>query len=140
MGKAARPSGDRAARRGEVREGRGSTMVNMSSRQFLSGTSIAPAGRACTNGSRLFMKQKYSLNVQIIPGERENFEVSEKVRQGGPERRGAEGAQAPLSVRELAGHEEAQGRGEEAAQEVYEPRNKRRPHNLLRLLRSRPGQ
>merc|ERR1712010_217259 len=67
-----------AARRGEVREGRGSTMVNMSSRQFLSGTSIAPAGRACTNGSRLFMKQKYSLNVQIIPGERENFEVSEK--------------------------------------------------------------
>merc|ERR1711907_557762 len=69
---------DRAARRGEVREGRGSTMVNMSSRQFLSGTSIAPAGRACTNGSRLFMKQKYSLNVQIIPGERENFEVSEK--------------------------------------------------------------
>merc|ERR1711937_898870 len=30
------------------------------------------------NGSRLFMKQKYSLNVQIIPGERENFEVSEK--------------------------------------------------------------
>merc|ERR1711943_20555 len=69
---------DRAARRGEVREGRGSIMVNMSSRQFLSGTSIAPAGRACTNGSRLFMKQKYSLNVQIIPGERENFEVSEK--------------------------------------------------------------
>merc|ERR1712176_95007 len=69
---------DRAARRGEVREGRGSTMVNMSSRQFLSGTSIAPAGGACTNGSRLFMKQKYSLNVQIIPGERENFEVSEK--------------------------------------------------------------
>ena len=31
-----------------------------------------------SNGSRLFMKQKYSLNVQIIPGERENFEVSEK--------------------------------------------------------------
>mmetsp|Transcript_14210 Transcript_14210/g.27387 ORF Transcript_14210/g.27387 Transcript_14210/m.27387 type:complete len:121 (+) Transcript_14210:905-1267(+) len=24
------------------------------------------------------MKQKYSLNVQIIPGERENFDVSEK--------------------------------------------------------------
>ncbi len=24
------------------------------------------------------MKQKYSLNVQIIPGERENFEISEK--------------------------------------------------------------
>merc|ERR1712134_41364 len=34
--------------------------------------------REVCNGSRLFMKQKYSLNVQIIPGERENFEVSEK--------------------------------------------------------------
>jgi len=31
-----------------------------------------------SNGTRLCMKQKYSLNVQIIPGERENFEVSEK--------------------------------------------------------------
>merc|ERR1712115_665411 len=30
------------------------------------------------NGGRVYMKQKYSLNVQIIPGERENFEVSEK--------------------------------------------------------------
>merc|ERR1712151_499579 len=69
---------DRAARRGEVREGRGSIMVNMSSRQFLSGRSLGLRGSKVCNGSRLFMKQKYSLNVQIIPGERENFEVSEK--------------------------------------------------------------
>ena len=41
------------------------------------GAARAVAG-APTNGSTLFMKQRYSLNVQIIPGERENFEVSEK--------------------------------------------------------------
>merc|ERR1712078_712514 len=38
----------------------------------------ASSSREVCNGSRLFMKQRYSLNVQIIPGERENFEVSEK--------------------------------------------------------------
>merc|ERR1711924_490127 len=50
-----------------------------STNKFLSGRSVATRGGAgVSNGSRLFMKQKYSLNVQIIPGERENFEVSEK--------------------------------------------------------------
>merc|ERR1711871_1074837 len=50
-----------------------------STNRFLSGRSVATRGGAgVSNGSRLFMKQKYSLNVQIIPGERENFEVSEK--------------------------------------------------------------
>merc|ERR1712115_690137 len=43
---------------------------------FLSGRQVSKS--VVGNGSRLFMKQKYSLNVQIIPGERENFEVSEK--------------------------------------------------------------
>merc|ERR1712087_689026 len=53
------------------------TMASMN--KFLSGRSVTTRGGASvSNGSRLFMKQKYSLNVQIIPGERENFEVSEK--------------------------------------------------------------
>merc|ERR1712087_49818 len=53
------------------------TMASMN--KFLSGRSVTTRGGASvSNGSRLFMKQKDSLNVQIIPGERENFEVSEK--------------------------------------------------------------
>merc|ERR1712216_491822 len=57
--------------------GRERTMASMN--KFLSGRSVATRGGAgVSNGSRLFMKQKYSLNVQIIPGERENFEISEK--------------------------------------------------------------
>ena len=53
-------------------------MAGPSTKQFLSGRSLGLRGSKVCNGSRLFMKQKYSLNVQIIPGERENFEVSEK--------------------------------------------------------------
>merc|ERR1711934_704496 len=53
---------------------------SMATTKFLSGRPVfqAAASREVCNGSRLFMKQKYSLNVQIIPGERENFEVSER--------------------------------------------------------------
>merc|ERR1712174_137089 len=59
--------------------GRAATaMAGTSTKQFLSGRSLGLRGSKVCNGSRLFMKQKYSLNVQIIPGERENFEVSEK--------------------------------------------------------------
>merc|ERR1712220_25639 len=62
---------------GKQEEERERTMA--STNKFLSGRSVATRGGArVSNGSRLFMKQKYSLNVQIIPGERENFEVSEK--------------------------------------------------------------
>jgi len=52
----------------------------MATTKFLAGRPVfrASSSREVCNGSRLFMKQKYSLNVQIIPGERENFEVSEK--------------------------------------------------------------
>merc|ERR1711904_200167 len=52
------------------------TMATTTGKSFLTGGGNALRG--ARNGSRLFMKQKYSLNVQIIPGERENFDVSEK--------------------------------------------------------------
>merc|ERR1711907_4915 len=48
---------DRAARRGEVREGRGSTMVNMSSRQFLSGCR-GSSGAALSENSQDVKKRK----------------------------------------------------------------------------------
>merc|ERR1711904_84662 len=110
-------------------------MAGPSTKQFLSGRSLGLRGSKVCNGSRLFMKQKYSLNVQIITGERENFEVSEKrfdreVLNAGVQR----------EVRRRSQFENPQDmkKREEAEEKVREQRKELRPGLVGPVLRRRP--